>query len=483
VRCGTLPDRSGAAELPVVILGAGCAGLAAAWRLSGRGQPVVLVELADHVGGLAGGVQIGANTYEYGPHAFHTTDPEILADIQGLMGDELTEYHRSIKIRFLGKYFQFPLAIRDVLFRLPPSTVLHAGFSFAYHFIKGFFSRPAVETSETLLMRYYGRVLYEIFFRSYIVHVWGIPPAEFSPAFARERIPRLDLLAPLDRLWSALRRRLRRKVSTEGYVERVEGKLYTTRRGFSLITQRMAERLGDRGVQVLLGTRVTGLLREGDRVRAVAVSGGQGSRRIECAGVINTLPLTSAARMISPPLEPAALEEADRLKFRSLVFVGLLVRRPKVLLSSFMYFREHSFNRIADLSQFGFEIEPTGCTLLVAEISCGKEDRYWTDDDFAKESVVNDLLRERLVARDEIVETHVFRAEHAYPIYTLGYEQARQTVIEALERNRNLETAGRQGRFAYINTHVAMKMGYEAADRLLSKLQPQSRDGGEKGDR
>jgi len=454
----------------VVILGGGCAGLAAGIRLGKRQHHIVIVEQADHVGGLAGGVQIGAHTYEYGPHAFHTTDPEILADVKELMGPELIEYHRSIKIRFLGKYFQFPLTVRDVLVRLPVKTVIHAGFSFLWHFGKGLVSRPRVESSETLLMRYYGRVLYEIFFKSYIIKVWGISPAEFSPAFARERIPRRNLLELADKVWSAIKARLGRAVKTEGYVEKVEGKLYTTRRGFSLITQRMAERLTALGGEVLLDTRVTRVLREGGRMTAVEVSGPGGSRRIACDGVINTLPVNEVTRMIAPPLDRAVLDAAARLKFRALVFVGVLVRKPRALLSSFMYFREHSFNRIADLSQFGFQIEPAGHSTMVAEISCGKDERYWTDDEYAKQAVLDDLLREDLVKRDEVVEMHVFRAEHAYPVYTLHYEGYRQTVLDAIDGTANMETAGRQGRFAYINTHIAMKMGYEAADRLSAKL-------------
>jgi protoporphyrinogen oxidase len=458
--------------VPVVVLGGGCAGLSAALRLAKRGRRVVVVEQADHVGGLAGGIQFGGNTYEYGPHAFHTTDPEILSDVKELMGPDLLEYNRTIKIRFLGKYFTFPLTIRDVLLRLPKRTVVRAAFSFLWHFGKGLFSKPAVENSETLLMRYYGRVLYEIFFKSYIVKVWGISPAEFSPSFARERIPRLNLLSFLDKVWSAIKNRFTTKVSTEGYVEKVEGKLYTTRLGFSLITQRMAEKVEALGGEVLLNTRATRIVREGRRIHAVELAApGGGAHKLECEALVNTLPVNEIARMVSPPLPRDVLDAAGQLKYRALVFVGVLVRRPKVLLSSFMYFREHSFNRIAELTQFGFEIQPPGCTALVAEVSCDKSERYWTDDEYAKQAVLDDLEREKLITRDEVVEMHVFRAEHAYPVYTLNYEQHRKTLIDAVEATANMETAGRQGRFAYINTHIAMKMGYEAADRLITKLE------------
>src|SRR6185436_7536501 len=98
-------------------------------------------------------------------------------------------------------------------------------------------------------------------------------------------------------------------------------------------------------------------------------------------------------------------------------------------------------------------------------------DRYWTDDAYAKQAVLDDLAREDIAAPADVLDMHVFRAEHAYPIYTLHYERHRDVVLDAIGRTANMETAGRQGRFAYINTHIAIKMGYEAADRLAAKLQ------------
>lgn len=465
----TTPDRS--EEEPIVILGAGCAGLASAIRLTKLGYRVLLIEKADHVGGLAGGVRINGNTYEYGPHTFHTTDPGILNDIKSLMGDELISYRRTIKIKFLGNYFKFPLAVRDVLLKLPPRTVIHAGLSFIWHFVAGSIKRPEIETSETLLRRYYGDVLYELFFKTYITSVWGLSPAEFSPAFSRERIPRLDFLQIMDKLRSHVQERLGRPVQTEGFVEKVEGALYTTRRGFSLITQRMADEVEKRGGRVELNATVTGLSRDESVVDSVAYLQAGQTRRIKCKAVINTLPINEAVLMMHPSLGTTVDESAGTLKFRALVFVGLLVCRETVLPSSFMYFRQHSFNRISDLAQFGFHITPDGHTLLVAEISCDVNDRAWIDEQYAREAVLADLIAEKLLTRDQVVEMHVFRAQHAYPIYALHFEKHVEILLKAISELANMETAGRQGRFQYVNTHVAMKMGYEAADRLAAKLE------------
>lgn len=455
---------------PVIVLGAGCAGLAAAWRLQSMGRKVVLIEAEDHAGGLAGGIRIAGNVYEYGPHIFHTTDARILADIKELMGPDLLPYKRTIQIKFLGNYFQFPLSMTEVLFKLPTLTVLKAAVSFTYRFIEGALWKPKVETSETVLMRYYGDVLYKIFFKDYITRVWGIPPSDFSPAFARERIPRFNFVEIIDKMKSLVRRK-KKGIQTSGYVEKVEGELYTTRQGFSMITQRMADRFAQKGGDLRLNATAVRILRQGERVTGVVVKAQGREETLHCEGLVNTLPINEAAGAFDPVLDSEALSAAAALRFRAIVFVGLKVKRSPVLPASFMYFREHSFNRITDLSHFSFKIEPPGSTLLVAEVTCDpKRDVVWSDDAAAKDAVLADLLRENVVSKSEVEEMVVFRAKHAHPMYTLGYEKALQTLLAAFGKISNLETAGRQGRFQYVNTHVAMKMGYEAADRLLARL-------------
>ena len=465
-------------EPPIVVLGAGCTGLSAARRLRAHGRPVVLVEAEDHVGGLAGGVRLGGDTYEYGPHIFHTTDAKILADVKNLMGADLLPYERTIEIKFLGNYFKFPLSIRDVLFKLPLTTVVNAGFSFLFYFTKGIFVSPAVENSETILQRYYGNVLYKIFFKDYIERVWGVSPAQFSPSFARERIPRFNVLEFLDKIGGAIKRLVHRDraMKTDGYVEKVEGELWTTKRGFSMICDRMAEDAVKNGAVLRLGTRAVGIKRDGPRVTGVEVDSNGKKEIIACSGIVNTLAINEAVQLFTPSLGAAVEDAARALRFRAIVFVGLKVSRPKVLRASFMYFREHSFNRVTDLAHFGFHIEPPGTTLLVAEITCNPTDPVWTDEAMASNSVIADLAREDILAPSEVLSATVFRARHAHPMYLLGYEEALQIVRESFSLMENAVTAGRQGGFQYVNTHVAMRMGQDAAESLNVKLGAARRD-------
>lgn len=456
----------------VAVLGGGCTGLAAAWRLAKKGCEVHVFEKLPRVGGLSGGVAINGNIYEYGPHVFHTIDPEILDDIKSLMGSDLVEFKRTTTIKFLDSYFTFPLSISDVLMKLPLLTIIKAFFSLVWNLAKGVFIKPAVENSETLLIRSYGKVIYEIFFKSYIERVWGISPVKFSPNFAKQRVPRLNILKAFEKVLTTVKSLFKKKIETDNYVEKVEGDLYTTKKGFSLIVERITEEIRKLGGTVYLDTEVIKINRDGKKVKSLEVKNKNNSHKeIIIDGIISTIPVNEAVLRTYPQFENGVIEDARNLKFRALVFVGLVVKRPKVLLSSFMYFREHSFNRITDQAQFGIDIKPEGSTILVAEISCGAEDRYWNDEAYAIEAVISDLVKEKILTRDEILETHVFRAEHAYPLYILDYESKLEPILSAVDSMDNWETAGRQGRFQYINTHVAMKMGYEAADRMISNFE------------
>lgn len=453
----------------ITIAGAGCAGLAAGIALQTRGYAVTILESADRIGGLAGGVQINGNTYEYGPHIFHTTDPEVLADVQRIAGHVLIPFTKTIKIKFLGKYFAFPLAIRDVIFKLPPATVARAVASFVWHFATGALAGEAgMANSERVLQRYYGNVLYEIFFKDYITKVWGIEPAGMSPSFAKQRVPRLDPLEVLEKLKRRLLPPRRRAVSTEGYVEKVEGVNYTTKAGFYSIVEAYAQEFVRNGGTLILNARVTEIRAAAGRVESVTYQTGAERVTLAVDCHVSTVPISLLPGMISPAPAQPVLDAAASLKFRGTIFVGLLIGRKTVLPASFMYFRDKTFNRITDLGQFDIDVKPSGSTILIAEVMAQPADAIWQDDAGAVDGVVRDLVAEGLLAPADVIERHVFKAPFAYPIYSLGYEAALATVLSAVSGYDNLYSIGRQGKFAYVNTHIALKMGYEAARKIDS---------------
>ena len=455
----------------VIIAGAGCAGLAAGVALQKRGFQVMILEKMDRVGGLAGGIVINGNTYEYGPHIFHTTDPEIMEDVQRIAGHVLIPFEKTIKVKFMGKYFGFPLEIKDVLFKLPPLTVIQAGFSLVKHFFVGIFEgEAALVNSEKVLQRYYGDVLYRIFFRDYISKVWGIPPTGMAPSFAKQRVPRLDLIGIWEKIKNTFFPKKSESIKIEGYVEKVEGVNYTTTKGFSAITEAYADEFRKLGGEIRLNTEIVRIQVSDTRCDQVVfrTKGSETEQTAACDEVISTIPISILPRLLFPTVPAAVLSAAKDLKFRGIVFVGLLIRKPSVLPATFMYFRDKIFNRIMDLAQFHFDLQPKGSTILIAEITCQPEDDAWINEKQSIETVINELLSENLFTHDDVIEAHSYKLEHAYPIYSVGYEEALKNTLAGMSDIKNLHTIGRQGKFAYVNTHVAMKMGYEVAKKVGS---------------
>ena len=451
----------------IAILGGGCAGLAAALRLIKKDYEVFIFEQNSQLGGICGGINLNGNIYDYGPHLFHTTDKEILSDIKNISETVIFPINRTIRIKFLDKYYEYPLSIKDIIFKLSPIVIIKAFFSFIFYVSKGLIVKPLKRNSETVLISSYGRTLYDLFFKAYIIRVWGISPAEFSPKFAEQRIPKITAIDFIFKITSIFDIFVKEKASVNNYVEKVEGALYTTKIGFLGIINKIGEAIESRGGHTCLNKKVIRLECEGSEIKKIIT---QDSEVFECDGVISTLPINNLVRLIKPPFSEEILKSSEQLKFRAIVFVGLLIKKERVLPAAFVYFREHFFNRVTDFSYFNFEISPKGHTIVVAEISCSVNDRFWKDDDFCKKEVIKDLIKEGFISEDILKEVYIYRLEHGYPIYTLGFEEILKKIFKSLGCMRNLTIAGRQGEFQYINAHIAMKMGYEAADLLDMKL-------------
>src|SRR5918996_4187141 len=172
----------------VVILGAGPAGVGAAYRLAARGDTEVrLVERQSAVGGNAGSFDLAGMRVDYGSHRLHhECDPGILADLRGLLGGDLITRPRRGRIRLCGRWIHFPLRPFDLLFHLP--------IGFSAGILRDIISKPVrgstadSETFATVLRRGLGTTICQSFYDPYARKLWGLPPEELSAEQARRRI-------------------------------------------------------------------------------------------------------------------------------------------------------------------------------------------------------------------------------------------------------------------------------------------------------
>ena len=123
----------------VIVIGGGITGLSAAWKLSENGYKATIIESEEQIGGLAKSIIIDNYILDIGPHSFFSEDKEVYDKIVGLFKGENSELpfsKRAVKMYFKGKYVDYPLSVRSVLFQTGILSPILSALSFIKSYIK-----------------------------------------------------------------------------------------------------------------------------------------------------------------------------------------------------------------------------------------------------------------------------------------------------------------------------------------------------------
>ncbi|MFN2586623.1 MAG: FAD-dependent oxidoreductase [Actinomycetota bacterium] len=443
----------------VVVVGAGPAGLAAARELASRDIASVVVDRNDRPGGLARTIWRDGYGFDLGPHRFFTKNREVLSLWREVLGDDLLEVDRLTRIHYRGKFFAYPLKPLDALAKLGPLTTVRALASYAAQRMKRDAREP--ESFEDWIVGQFGRVLFEVFFKSYTEKVWGIPCDRIGSEWATQRIKGLNLT-------QAVRHAFRsgRDAKVRSLVER----FYYPRRGAGQLYDLIAAGLADAGTEVRLGTTVTRLEHDGGRIVAAACSPGPD---LPVRHAFVSAPITTVVKVLDPPAPDHVVAAADSLFYRSHVTVNLIVDAPPPFPDNWIYVHSPQLRmaRVANYATFSPEMigRPGTCGLSV-EYFCFEGDDVWTMDDerlvgFAASELDEAGLVETRLVRDGFV----VREPDSYPTYYLGHRRAFRTLFDHCSRFANLSLIGRAGLYRYNNQDHALLTGLYAARNYVGE--------------
>ncbi|MFT5808130.1 MAG: protoporphyrinogen oxidase [Moritella dasanensis] len=444
----------------IVILGAGPAGLMAAWEFNQAGYEVTILERETFVGGMCATQTFqgekGEYRFDYGGHRFITKNPKLLQFIDDLMTDDLLYAERTSVIRFKGRTYNYPLAIGNLLRNAPISLL--AGAAVDLVFKLPFQKRPSEQSTSNFaewIETRFGTTLYKNFFEGYTGKLWGIDPRQLSADWASQRISLLDLKDVARRL-----------IPTRGATPRTYAKKYRyPKLGFGQMYTKLAEKLQLQGVTIVQGANITALnqadtLNKCSSIDAVTYELNGETHTISCDHVVGTIPL---------PVVCTLTGFDSGLTYRSLRFFNMPMATENVSQNTWQYLSDPELigTRLQEPRRRSPFMAPEGQTSVMIEIPCDKGDDVWNmDNDKLLKRVKEDLdhLDVPDVSTGEYFTTYT---EYAYPMMDVRYNAKREAAIKHLNQFDNLVMTGRQGTFRYIFTDTAMEMGLMAAEGII----------------
>ena len=434
----------------LVVLGAGPAGLAAAWRAAQRGLKVTLLERADRVGGLAGSFEVAGVRVDHGSHRLHPSTPApVLADMRRLLGDDLQVRPRNGRLRVGGQWVGFPLKAGELVRELPAPLVARVARDSA----TGPLRRVHQDTYAGVLRAGLGSTLYESLYAPFAEKLWGLPGERISSVQARRRVS-------ADTAWKIAARVLR------GSHGGGQGRTYYyPRRGFGQIVEALADAATSAGAEIRLEAEVDSVRVFEDEVLVSTQDGDV----VSAGHAFSTLPLPVLARISRPAPSLADIESASRLRFRAMLLVYVVHGGGRWAPYDAHYIPgpETPITRISEPANYRVSADdPPDRSVLCAEIPCAMTDEVWGLDDESLGDLVDEALASTGLPAANRLHVETRRLGQVYPVYRVGFEEDLAGVDAWARMLRRVVTFGRQGLFAHDNTHHALVMAYDAVDAL-----------------
>ena len=484
-----------------IIIGAGPAGLTAAYELRRKSEDwkIIVLEESSEIGGISRTVVHDGCRIDIGGHRFFSKSQRVneiwtqLMPLQGKpakddiildrachvnpggpdpeMEDVVMLYrHRVSRIYYLRHFFDYPISIKPATFlAMGLVRTVKAGCSYLYSAV---FKRPEKSLEDFYINRF-GRVLYSMFFEDYTEKLWGIHPSNISPEWGAQRVKGLSL-------WKALLNFFAPR-GKAGETTLIDEFAYP-KRGPGQFWEMLAGQLRADGVEIRMNSRVTGIRTEQGRVSAVVLEDGS---ELACDAVFSSMPVKDlVAAFGDAPGDVARI--ASGLPYRDFITVGLLVDKlaiknttklktiRDIVPDTWIYVQERDvrMGRIQIFNNWSPYMvdDVTKHVWIGLEYFCSEGDALWTMDDAAFVAMATGELRKiGVLGENEPVHDSVrIKVKKAYPAYFGSYVEFGK-VRAWLDGFPNLYCIGRNGQHRYNNMDHSMMCGIEAVRALLGE--------------
>jgi protoporphyrinogen oxidase len=444
---------------PVAIVGAGPAGLTAAYELVKQGIIPVVLEKGDKVGGIARTETYKGYRFDIGGHRFYTKVEAVQQLWQEVLGNEFIKVPRLSRIFYRGKFFNYPISAFNTLFNLGiiESTLI----MLSYVKVRIWPLREE-KTFEQWVINRFGERLYKTFFKTYTEKVWGIPCSEIQADWAAQRIKGLSLT-------TAIINALFGSNDTKTLIKEFDYPAL----GPGMMWEKFAEAVENKDGKVYLDTKVISLEREGNKIKSITAEHNGELVQYSADNFITSMPISALVARMKPQPPEEVLHAARSLKYRDFLIVSLIVDSKDLFPDNWIYIHspEVKVGRIQNFKNWSAALVPDASkSCLGMEYFCSVGDEIWEMSDAELvELATRELVGLGLATTADVEDGVVIRQPKAYPVYDGEYRGHLRVLEGFLKGIENLQTIGRNGMHRYNNQDHSMLTGMLAVRNILGE--------------
>ncbi|MCY7422177.1 MAG: NAD(P)/FAD-dependent oxidoreductase [Chitinophagaceae bacterium] len=446
----------------IAVLGAGPAGLTAAYLLCKAGQHVVVFERdSQYVGGISRTESYKGFLFDIGGHRFFSKSKEVEDFWTEILGDDLLERPRSSRIYYNKKYFSYPLAAMEALRKL---GVIETARCVASYLQAKVNPVKDPQNFEDWVTNHFGKRLFIIFFKTYTEKVWGISCKEISADWAAQRIKGLSLSSAIKNAFMK---------PSDGN----KGKLIKTlidtfrypKKGPGMMWEACAAKILEMGGEIRMDTTVAGL--KEDEHKWTIITAGEASEQ-DFDYVISSAAIKDLMPNILPVISTEALQASKRLHYRDFITVVLIMKEQNLFDDNWIYIHDPSVKvgRVQNFKSWSpYMVPDPSMACYGLEYFCFKGDGMWnsTNEELI-ELGKKELEQIGLGKGNEVLDGYVVRQPKAYPVYDKDYKNNIEIIRKELSNYPGLYLVGRNGMHKYNNQDHSMMTAMLAVKNILS---------------
>jgi len=455
---------------PILIIGAGPAGMAAAVELVKAGKKIKVIEKQSKVGGLS-------KTYRFvegdkvfltdnGPHRFFSKNKYLYNFVEDLIGEQWIPVKRQTRQFIDGKFYNYPIDIKQALRNLGIFKSIKIVLDYFWAQIVYKIFKKEIKSFTDYIIANFGRSLGEFNMINYTEKIWGVSATTIHPDMARQRIKGLNLIsAVIEALTRALK--IKNKAKPKSLVD----VFYYPDSGTGLIYNAIKDELKKREVEVCVNSFPVKVNHNDDKIVSVELSIDGNVQTVETPQLVESIHIKNFIKLLSPQVPVEVSQACDKLRYRSQVYLFVTLDKKKLTDDQWIYFPNKNipFGRVSEMKNFSSKMcSSDDTTSLFIEFFCFADDKIWNSS--AEELFELSLpyfVKFGFFECGDVRKYYKLQEKDVYPIYDLEYEDNLKIIKDYLDKFVNLHYIGRPGRFRYNNQDHSLEMGILAARGII----------------